>query len=311
MTKKIIMVDASALSASSCMLRFYQTVIDGYTTSLNDNQIEFGTSVHKFRAHFRSTGDYAAGIIKALEHYETTPNRIHFNKKYLTSKFLQEVCLNYAFKYAKDNFQIVNAPIDGKEQPLLELPFCFPLLITDTVEVLASGTIDEIGYFPTDGIYAICDLKTSAVWKIEEYFKHYELATQMIFYKWAIREYAKLKPNSILKKINDNCGIFIDGVFYKGADKPVDFVRSNMFPITEETLDEFEILFKEQVVRLVSHIDTNDRPFREGLINGSCNTVHGLCKFFGSCSAPDIESRMNVLTNSFVQRFYDPLCFQQ
>ena len=309
MTKKLIIVDASALATSSCMLRFYNIVCEGYSSKLNNNDIEFGTAFHKFRASWRTHKDIVKALSIARNYYRDTEMIVKSNKLYLTDTFLQRVCLEYSTKYEKDTFEPIELEVNNKKEIMLELRFALPFYIDDEIEVLVAGTIDEVGKW-RGGIYCICDAKTTSQWDIEKFFKKYYLDPQLLFYRWIFRKYAQTYPSSIYAKIENESevGIFIDGIFYKGKDQEIIFRRSNVFRFSDDILKEFESLVTDKIMSLVNYLKFKQTPPREGIINGSCETKYDSCRFFHVCNAPDEESRKAILDFNFKKDFYNPLC---
>ena len=309
--KLIVMLDASATKESSCSLRLFNTVIGGYTGKVQSNDIEFGSAFHKFKARFKMEGKdgFATGIREAQHYFNTTPMYVKPQKKYLDSAFLVNACIGYVTKYENDSFKVVSE--DGK--PFIELPFCFPIYVDDLVEILACGTIDEIGKFQ-NGIYSIEDLKTTSMWNVDEYLESYRLSPQLYFYRWTIRQYALAKPNSLMATIDQSeVGCHISGVFFKGKDKEIEYRRGDVMLFKEKEIKEFEILLNRTIVKLVemAHdwIKDGTLPLREGMLNGACSTVYGPCKFACACGTTDETTRDIVMQQSFIQRFYDPLSF--
>lgn len=310
--KLIVMVDASVISVSSCLLRMFYIAVEGYHGGLNSNDIEFGTAFHKMRAVFREFGydeGYRRGLKEAKEYYENTPMAYKSRKKYLTTEFLITGCISYLEKYKKDTFDPI--VVDG--HTLVEQKFAIPYYCDDTLEIILCGTCDEIGKWRS-GIYAIADLKTTASWNQEEYLDSYKASPQMMFYRWAIKQYAVAYPDSIFAKIDaEDCAVFIDGVFHKGASSPIEFQRSNMFMFKEHQIQRFDRMLKDKLGELIMAIkrwqDCGEHPWPEGLLNGACGTKFGLCQFANACTATDDEVRAAVLSH-FKKRHYNPLTFQ-
>ena len=327
MEKTTIILDASALKESSCKLRLFNNVVLGYKEHVNNNDIEWGQAMHKFRSTFRQEGydGYAKGIAEACEYWRRIPKHVKSNKKYLDEQFLMLACAGYATRYSKDSYEPLEVPpyklpaelaekLGGKILKLIEphTRFMFPYYVDDEVEVLMAGTMDGIGKW-NNGIICIDDLKTSSVWDTKAYFESYRLSPQLMFYKWALGKYIEAFPDSFLADLRgEDIGCFIDGVFYAGKEKPINFQRSEVFNYKEAQLRELEALISSTVNRLVSSIklwrlDPNYRPFREGMLNGACQTVYGQCKYFGPCSAPDLESRNFILEGTFKRAEYNPM----
>ena len=314
--KTLVILDASAMSQSGCILRLFRTVVEGYRPKLNTNVIEFGSSFHLFRKIFREKSDVglAEGINIAKEYFTTVPMVEVPNKKYLTPVFLMRICIEYAEKYAKDSFKPIWVDTEKGREPLLELKFAFPYYVDDEMEILIAGTIDEIGK-KKNGIVSLVDAKTTAMWDIKSYFQSFELSPQLRFYKWALFKYAEAYPESFVAQLcSDIIGCQIDGIFYKGADKEVEYKRSDVMLFQDDPkMKEFDRLVAQKVVQLIEAIkwwkNHNKTPMREGMLNGSCQTKYGLCNFFTSCSAVDETTRNVILDYNFIKKPYNPLLF--
>jgi hypothetical protein len=324
MEKTLIIADASLFKESSCILRTFYTAVKGYKGKRQNNDIEFGTAFHKFKSHWRndpSDAGYMMAMLLAQQHYDNTDYIIKSNKKYLTTKYLTDACAAYASKYRNDNFETVALPhpwqFNGTPIPagtkLIEpvTRFSFPYYVDDTIEILIAGTMDEIGKWKA-GMYCIADVKTTSVWNSDEYFRGFDLSPQLLTYRWAVRKYAEAYPESFIAEIDrDGVGAIIDGVFYAGADKPVEFKRSKIYQFKEHDLAEFEQLVASKINQLIGAVKhwqkTGAVPMREGILNGSCTTPYGPCKFAEVCRMPDDESRMSVLEGNFKQALYNPM----
>lgn len=313
--KLVLLLDASAMSASSCIKRTFLSVVEGYRGALNSNSMEFGTAFHKFRAILREHGlqqGFMRGIPEAIKYYKETPMIIEYNKKYLTEEFLAKICQEYATKYLPDDFETIK----HEDEYFLELKFApqHTVYEDELMEIILVGTIDEVGKFK-GGMPAICDAKTSAVWNIQEYFRGYRLSPQLKFYRWIWREYAREYPDSIFAEIESKgVGCFIDGIFYSGADKPVQYERSEVFIYPDEELDEFgrliELKRKELVDVVREWLQTQKYPMRYGMLNGSCETKYGKCPYFSGCAAPNEIIEKLVLAKNYRKVIYNPLTFQ-
>lgn len=326
--KLTIMVSATALKSSGCMLRTYYQVFKGYRHGINANDIEFGSAFHIFREHFRAgEGDsnFAQAYHKAVEYYINTPMYIKSKKQYLTAAYLQQACLDYMTTYAKDDVKpvkvetsklggAIKAVEEGQNVvPLLECKFAIPYYVDDDMEVIIAGTLDELAKIQS-GIYVIEDCKTSAVWNVDEYFFMYQLNPQMYLYRWAIKELANLYPDSIWAEINNSeVGIQIDGVFHNGANK-ITFQRSPVEIFKPEKLVEFECLLERKmhdIIEMARGMIFGAKPLREGIINGACQTVYGPCTYAKVCAAPDDFAREVLLERDFITKFFNPLSYNE
>jgi hypothetical protein len=318
--KTVVLVDASLFRGSACLLKMFLIGVLGIRNRLNNNDMEIGSAFHKFRATFRAQGKESFGIAvnEALTYWQNTPMNTKSNKKYLTDAYLIKMCTTYAAKYGNgDDFEVVKTDKDYGNlvagscliEPVTR--FMFPYYEDDVCEILVAGTIDELGKFK-NGIYAICDCKTTSVWNHDDYFRGYDLSPQLICYRWAWGRYAKTFPDSYFASIlATDVGAFIDGVFLAGADKEITLKRSNVFTFSEEQISEFDALVKRKVEDLVSAIHhwraTNRLPLRDGMLTGVCETPYGRCSFFNSCAAKDTMTRELLLQRDFIQHFYDPM----
>ncbi len=311
MEKLLVILDASALSNSACMLKLFRTVIQGYTSKLQNNDMEFGTAFHKFRKVFRDKGEEGLALgIKEAKNYFNKPMVIKSNKKYLTTTFLIRICLEYAEKYKKDQFDVIRIK---DNEPLLELKFIFPYYIDDVMEILIAGTIDELGKHRS-GIVCICDAKTTSMWDIKKYFESYELSCQLRFYKWALLKYIKAYPDSFLAELcnGNEIGCFIDGIFYKGEDKEVIYQRSDvMLYGDDKEMLEMNSLIETKIAQLILAIQTwrnnSITPLREGILIGACETKYDHCTFAKVCAAVDSTTRDVMLDYGFIKRQYNPM----
>lgn len=306
MSKLILRIDASALKESSCLRRFYWNVVDGYRTSINTNDIEFGSAFHEFVKVLKENPDrYDLATQAAKERY-SVPMETKGGKGYMTMTYLVETCMRFWQQWVeKDNYKTIVGP-DGK--PLVELKFSYPYYADDQVEVLLCGTIDDI--CERNGSYAIRDYKTTSVGKRDQYLAGYELSAQLLFYRLILSYYAKTYPESLFAKLHrENAACFIDAIFLQGASKPPEFARSPIFNFPQAQLDEFEQLVNKRILDLVTYVKAQQLPMREGMINGACQTVYGACKFFGACVQKDEIGRQHILNRYFIQREYNPLKF--
>lgn len=340
--KILIVLDSSAISNSACMLKLFRTVVQGYTSKVNPNDIEFGTAFHKFRKIFRDKGEngIAPGIYAAKDYFINTPMHVKSNKKYLTPNFLMKICMEYAVKYEKDQFQVIRVKYNKPfykhskeemekiqikenrligmdelfevEESLLELKFVFPYYVDEDMEILIAGTIDELGKHH-NGIVCICDAKTTAMWNVQEYFEGFNLNCQLRFYKWSILKYIEAFPDSFLAQVCEHeIGCFVDGIFYKGADQEVIYQRSEVMLYNDDKgMKEMDSLVERKVEQLIDTVKQwkHNRllPMREGILIGACETRYGKCTYAPVCAAVDDTVRDVMLDYNFVKKPYNPL----
>lgn len=308
-----ILLDASALRESACMLRVVRKIVNGYTNAVNSADIEFGSAFHLYRKiAAEGKGNEITQLValkEALEYYAKAPKYFKERKQFLTAAYLTTVCREYeaVYPFASDDFRPVVTD-DGKS--LVEIRIALPYYISPCgkVEVLLCGTIDEICMHRTLGFYCIKDYKTTSLWDKDKYFASYEMSTQLMFYKLLVGKFAKLYPDSIIGKIyaGGNILAFIDGVFLKSGDK-VEFARSSPYPYKPKRMAEFETLVHSKVLELVDCVLGVKPLLREGLINGACEKVYGPCDFMQVCACEDDDMRQDILNNNFIVRSYNPM----
>lgn len=309
MTKQIIRINASALRESSCMLRFYLTVIGGYSEKLNSTDIEYGTAVHKFIQSMALTkGDLTLSINVALKHFKNTPNYVRGKKLYLNEFHLTQTCIEYNDKIwgKKDNsFELLT---NSEGIPLVEQKFSIPYYCDDEVEVLIEGTIDAKGKIQ-QGCYCIQDVKTTGAWDRKDYFEQYEFSTQLMLYRWAVEWFAKNGEAGnlyarMMEKGTIGCRIF--GVFLN-ASKPTEFEASKVFFYSDEQMRDFEKDLRAAIFILVAYVKNKTFPTRQGLVNGACKSEWGLCKFAPACKMPSQDAFNGILSAHYKQQPYEPL----
>lgn len=314
MSKQTIFVDASALQLSGCMRRLVNTVVLGYKPKLNSIQMEWGTAFHKFRAHIRNHGieKLQEAIFLAQDHltnaqYYPAPKY----KQYLEdTNYLVKACCDYALQFQKDNLTPVR---DKDNSALIELKFAFPYYIDDQIELLLAGTVDEIAKFE-NGIHVILDCKTTGMYDVDDYLANYVLNGQLLFYLYAVKQYAQNFPDSVLNLVSEHeLGLCVEGIFHKSKTETI-FKRSTSWLVKDETLAEYSSLLETKLQRLIQaikqYIWKGEIPLREGIINNACETKYRKCDFFSACAMPDKESYQAVIDYNFITKQYNPLEFQ-
>lgn len=328
MSKDTVIVDASLLKNSACRLRMFYEGYLGLKGKVLGNDLHFGTAFHLFRSVYRITNDWNKAFIEAHKCFKNGPENLitKDNKKYLTPGFLTTCMAKYEEKYDPTKDRLVPV-IDEHGDTLVEPKsrFIFPYFITDDVDILIAGTMDEMSYQHQDGPYTqpgyvITDCKTSGAWKIREFFEGFKLSPQLLMYRWAIRKYAQFLPNSIWAKIDASptTAAMIEGVFYKSSSDEdsgasVSITRSDRIYFKDEQLLDFEFLVRRKCQQLAEDIMLFRRqgvlPYREGMVNDACNTKFGLCPYFQLCCARDDEERESLVEANFVKKKYNPLAF--
>lgn len=353
MTKRIIRLDASALKESACDYRLNMIVIEGYRDKLPMNDTQYGTAVHKFISMMYLTHGNMMESLKAAKIDFQKPSELREKKDYLTETHFIKTCFDYWQNFLeKDDFELlidekakcwqckghgldkVNSEIRGcniecaicsgkgtLSSPMVEVTFEIKIYEDEHYIVYLCGTIDKLGKFK-NGCYALGDYKTTSSWDIKNYFNQYELSTQLLTYRYAIKKMGEIYPDSLLGHINQfPIGAFIDGVFLKSA-KETSFKRSEVYftdkKHTDGLLQEYEWNLGNIVTNLINDIALNHPPSRNGLTNGACANGYGtsspngaLCRFFHLCACKDDIARAHVLKNNFAKKEYHPLKFHE
>ena len=312
--KDIYYVDASALSDSSCDLRLYYKVVKGYRSKRTSNDIEYGSAFHHFKKVLTQKADKFLAMMEGQKYFldrepvmEVKPKKQWLNVMHLNSTMTKYLA-TFGDKREKDNFKTAIDSVTG--EPMVEVQFAIPWYVTECTEILLSGTIDEIGYFP-GGCAAIGDEKTTSMWDIKGFFESFKLKPQLRVYLLALERLAQMFPNGPIAELwSRGVGVFINGVFLKSPSQGdalnTHFERSPVMYFKEEDLNEFKVLLNRKVQKLVYYIEENITPLREGILNGACETPYGKCPFFSACSSPNPQG---VLAAHFITRQYNPLKF--
>ena len=315
----IINIDASALSRSSCMLRFWNTVIHGYRSKLNANDIEYGTAFHKFAAHLAHTkglNRFEAFKI-ATDYFKTKPMIVKPKKDHLNVSHLANTMLGYCDKFLDPNdggficdYDILRKPGEEDTKAMAEMKFSYQIYEDDVFVINLCGTVDLLVKIH-NGCYAIADYKTTSVWSDKEYFAGYRLSPQIIFYTYILQQYAIKYPDSIFERIvKTGFGAFIEGLFLHPTNA-TRFLRSEVFFFKTEQIQEFVEMLNAKIEMIKKYARLNLQPLREGMLNGACHTQYGMCSFANVCALPDEVSRQHVLKNTFIQKHYNPLTFDK
>jgi len=328
MPKTIIKLDASALIQSACMLRLKRIIIDGYTDKLPYNDLMYGKAFHKFVALMamdeNKFGDNIHEALKVL----SEPMQIRDRKGHLNQEHLIKTCTDFWIWY-KDKVQSSILVINGKAA--VEIDFAIPYYEDDNFIVLLVGTIDKIEKI-SSGIFIIGDYKTHSLWssatkngstsyrdnEIKEFFKKFELSTQLHFYLFCLLLELRKNHGSPLAQLigTSPIGVCIDGVFLNSKE-PTIFKRSDIWIPKEDRIREFRLLLDDKIKTFIdaqkaSSVQGSHRTFiKEGLINGACNDGKFQCRFYNACAAQDDIAEQMVLQYDFIKREYDPLQFSK
>jgi len=303
-----ILLDASAMRESSCILRLYHKVVQGYTKIVQPNDLVFGSAFHCFAKVKDETGDEMTALAEAVSYYRKTPKYIKPKKEYLDENYLTSTCLSLSSAFTPDIYDIVRFD-NGK--PFVEQRIAYPYYVTPErdIEVVLCGTLDKLMFNRVAGFYVISDYKTTSLWNSQQYFEIYSLSTQLMMYKLLLTLYAKLLPEvSLLQKVSTQpLGCLIEGVFIQPS-KSARFERSEVYWFSQEKMEEFErglhLFIQEKLVPAIRA--PNERLYREGILNGSCERVFGRCDFAGVCESEG-ERRDEILNEEFGRMAYNPL----
>jgi len=297
---RTILIDSSAISEMSCKRKFYYKILKGYAPSQDGHEACFGNAFHRFRKHFRQSGQdgMAAGMEEAVTYFKNANYKPNRQKAYLNQGHLISVCNQYAARWGRDCVK----PLDR----MLELKFNLPYRRYEGFEILLSGTIDEVSKID-GGIYCITDAKTTSAIDAAGFLSHYALSQQLLFYVNAVHLLAALSPESIYAQMVNTgpVGAMVDGVFLNGKDK-ISFQRSEVFLYRDELLFEFRAMLDRKIMEIVEMILSDIPPMREGIMTKTCS-LYGNCMFFGACAAVDNFSCEHVLNNNFRVKQYNPM----
>jgi hypothetical protein len=319
MNKRIIRIDASSLKESACMYRWWLVVMQGYKEPLPYNDTNYGTAGHAFIQHMYLTKGNFMEALKTAKVQLGKPVEIRPKKDYLTEIHFTKTCFDFWQEFlSKDDFEILT---DEAGVPLVELKFDEPYWSDENFEIRLTGTIDKLGKFK-NGCYAIGDYKFTSSWNEKEYFTQYELSLQLMFYLFMLHLKGAKNPDSALGKIIQYpVGAFIDAIFLK-SNKETVFKRSEVWFTDKKQLqmrlNEMKALLDRFIYGVTARLSTSTPFERTGLLNGACANAYGttsqqgaLCRFFRHCAAPDEIAAQHVLKNTFKQREYNPLKFNE
>ena len=278
--------------------------MEGWKYELNNNDIEFGSAVHKFIYAAKQLG-VGKGLAAASAYFKR-PSIIKERKQYMDEAFLRYVCMEYWDKYGdgKD----IHETIFHDGQICAELTFSIPFYVDNHVEILLEGTIDDLCQTKRGG-FALRDYKTTSTTDVDKYLRGYSLSTQLYFYHHAIKWYAQHYPDSIIGRFGrSNFAFIIDGIFLRGKDKPPEFIRSSAIFPSEQRIVQFKELLEATCKRISVAVQRGQLPHPEGLVQGLCaGASFDHCKYFTFCSSPDEQCGRAWLNKTMIQKTYDPI----
>jgi hypothetical protein len=311
--KKVIKIDASYLSSNAgCDLATCYALFSGYKYPLPNISMQFGTAFHYFAAEmYRSVGNLAKaskeGLLLLQKPCEEDKKKLYL----LDPHYYRGTCFEWwNWHQEKDAHEVMLLP-DGK--PAVEQNFSFPIHETDDCIIELAGTIDRLGKV-RNGCYCVVDYKTTSTTNVQSYFHGFKMSVQLRTYVYAIAHYAKSSPASIFAAFNANpIGARIDGIFTRGASKPVEVLSSPVIIFKESDMIEYERLLMKKAKHLAElykqWLSDPASILREGLVTGACFKKFGTCDYFDVCAANDDVCRAFVLEKNFIKREYNPLAF--
>jgi len=301
-----INIDASSLSSAACVLHWKRVVVDGYREKVSGASLVYGSAVHKYiDMMYQTKGNIALARNAAYEVFRRPKIQTSDNYHLLDERHLLTTCYNVweDFILRDSNFQTLELP-NGK--PATELNFSIPYKVIGDYQINLCGTIDRLGKLQ-GGCYLIRDFKTTSRYNVKEYLADYKMSKQLRFYTLALRLMHRMYPDSLLGQIGGTTlGAQIDGIFLKSKPSDNEYVSSDVFMFTNETMEEFEEILNYNIDRLISAIQ-QDKFLREGIVNGTCKSEYR-CKFWGVCGAPK-EVQTTMLERDFQKVPYNPLAF--
>lgn len=309
MSKKIISVSASSLKNSACMLCFYRNVVMGYKHKVSSVELEFGKALHLFlQTMCLNGGDFGKAMWAAREMFEAAKYSVNSKKRYLDSNYLTNACLTVWNEVKNQEFDILLGA-DGK--PAVEVTFDNVYYEDDYIEVHLRGIIDRLGKV-RGGVFATRDYKTSSSHDPEQYFRGYELSTQLKFYYLNMKLYAEKNPDSLIAEMCKRpVASFIDGIFTNGKDK-ISFEASRPFFFNDDEMLLYRKMLDAKIQNLISFVKSEIEPWPEGILTDLCarpenGTTAYRCSYFNACAAPDKIAAKHILNNDFTAKPYEPL----
>lgn len=305
--KIIIRINASSLRNSTCMLRWYRQIIQGYYQPNKDAKAVYGIGVHAYIDSMYKTGGHV-GISreKALAAFRVQKWPVKQQAWLEDENHFFMTCYHLWNEYvAKETqFELCKLPTG---EPATEITFSVPFMEDANFIVKLEGTTDKVGKFK-GGCFAVGDWKTTSKWDTKSYLSDYETSSQLKFYVTALKIMARLEPDSMLGQIGaTRVGAFIDGIFLKPKVTDNTYGRSEVFQFTEATLGEYETMLQTKILELLSYTRQNLVPLRQGLLNGVCGTGNYKCEYYNCCKQQDERVAEMLLARDFKQKPYNPL----
>lgn len=302
--KQKLYLDASSLtSAGKCFLKLKRRIVDGYADLQRNFKMEYGTAGHKFIAHWKQTGDISGSLFEALQYYASPDISIPSND-YRNATHLSKTCIEYAETYKNDSVEVLR---DLTGRLMIEQKWVTPqpFYEDDLYEIYLFGMIDLIGIFQGQKVFLDHKFSSNRL-PASEYFKIHRLAPQLRMYKLGMRLLEEHYGDPL--ELHDAQPML--DVIFLAKDKNA-YQRSEVMEITEEDLNEFDIMLTELCVKFCLYL--KKAPYlRQGILNGSCRSeFFSLCEYYNVCDAPDPETAKTLLQMNYHQREHTPDMFEQ
>lgn len=317
--KKIIKIDASLLSNSSCLLKMWLTTFKGFRKEAPSANIEQGSAIHKFIESYRLNKNLPEekreehATVEAIKYFSNVPKTYNNKNKYINEGTVLLGCKAFlkALKTYEPLSKFVILEDPETRIPLVEEKFAIPYYEDDEILILLCGTIDSIGYMEqTPELLIIDDIKSSAKSKlaIETELRSYELSLQLMIYRIAVEWLAKNKPDSVYARAG-KIGCRITGIFIP-ATLEVEVKCSNVYYYDDKNIEQVKELIKKKVLELIPYLKGGGSfPLKEGILTGECKS-YGACQFAPVCKFGNEEDMQDILNAHYKVVEYDPLTFR-
>ena len=321
MPKIHLNVDATSLTGSSCMFRWKSQILDGLREPKMSCDVVYGIAVHAFVDEMYQSGDMGRAVA-ALKKAFAIPKYDKPDKKHMSDIMH---CLDTStsvwrdFCCKEEKFQLLQLnkrQEDGTDKlcAATEINFSLPYYEDDTLSVSLTGTMDKLGKFTNNGIYANGDWKSTSArsdspFRIKDYFSSYEMSVQLKLYRFALMLMAERYPDSILGQIGaTNTGSFIDAIFVRANPRESVFIRGPVTVWTQEQMSEFKLMLDKKIAELA--VAVRDNKFdKDGLATGVCQLKFGKCMMWNYCRQTNPAIQELILKKDFIVRQYNPLNF--
>ncbi len=269
-----IFVDASLLKKSYCERAFANT-LRGLRQNKKDIHMHTGTAVHHYAAKAHGTPqDILFAMHTATELYKEVDASEEGSKWFRTI-------------LAAKSGNLLPPPIEyeGKSgrEFYFEVPWLRFVYSGKTYVIVVCGTMDHLSF--VKDVVRIFDYKTAKAWKIAEVRASYKNDVQFTFYPWTIWKFGhRFLPLEMHNAARD-LKMTTQVVTIQIKIKPPAWVVDSPVSCSEARFDEFEILIKQELERLLpSYLD--DNATKNGHLANQCPR----CPFNDLCwSLPGLE----------------------